>query len=88
MTDIRSYDCRTVRDDDGAFVFTREKKPEPGSEKKADKLLAGVNLGEEKIIHLPFGRIRTFFRMGKVEVLDPYSVKLGKYAGIIVTGEE
>ena len=88
MTDIGSYDCRTVRDDDGAFVFTREKKPEPGSEKKADKLLAGVNLGEEKIIHLPFGRIRTFFRMGKVEVLDPCSVKLGKYAGIIVTGNE
>lgn len=39
MTDIGSYDYRTLRDDDGAFVFTREKKPEPGSEKRQTSFL-------------------------------------------------
>lgn len=88
IQDIGSYEYKKVMDSDGAFLFIREKRPETASDKKeAERIFVGVNLGEEKIISLPFQKIKTFFRMGKVEVIDPYSIKLGKYAGIVVTGQ-
>lgn len=87
IADIGTYGYKTVMDTGGAFIFIREKAPEPGSDKReTDRIFAGVNLGEEKIIKLPFTKIRTFFRMGKVEVIDSHTIKLGKYAGIVVTG--